>query len=53
MQALLRELKAKGGIGDVRAKVTTFKELTEIAGLPEVQQLEERYGVPEDARASL
>ncbi len=53
MQALLRELKAKGGIGDVRAKVTTFKELTEISGLPEVQQLEERYGVPEDARASL
>ena len=53
MQALLRELKAKGSIADVRAKVTTFKEFTEIAGLPEVQQLEERYGVPEDQRASL
>ena len=25
----------------------------EIAGLPEIQQLEERYGVPEDQRASL
>jgi 2,3-dimethylmalate lyase len=53
MQALLRELKAKGSIADVRASVTTFKEFTEIAGLPEVQQLEERYGVPEDQRASL
>jgi 2-methylisocitrate lyase-like PEP mutase family enzyme len=53
MQALLRELKAKGSIADVRAKVTTFKEFTEIAGLPEVQALEERYGVPEDQRASL
>ena len=53
MQALLRELKAKGSIADIRAKVTTFREFTEIAGLPEVQQLEERYGVPEDQRASL
>ena len=53
MQALLRELKAKGSIADVRGKVTTFKEFTEIAGLPEIQKLEERYGVPEDQRASL
>lgn len=53
MQALLRELKTKGSIADVRNKVTTFKEFTEIAGLPEIQRLEERYGVPEDQRASL
>jgi 2-methylisocitrate lyase-like PEP mutase family enzyme len=53
MQALLRELKTKGGIGDIRTKVATFKEFTEIAGLPEIQKLEERYGVPEDQRASL
>lgn len=53
MRGLLRELKAKGSIADVRAKVATFKEFTEIAGLPEVQQLEERYGVPENQRASL
>ena len=53
MQSLLRELKQKGSIADVRNKVTTFKEFTEIAGLPEIQQLEERYGVPEDQRASL
>jgi 2,3-dimethylmalate lyase len=53
MQALLRELKAKGSIADVRAKVTTFREFTEIAGLPEIQELEERYGVPDDQRAAL
>jgi 2-methylisocitrate lyase-like PEP mutase family enzyme len=53
MQALLRELKAKGSIADIRGRVTTFKEFTEIAGLPEIQKLEERYGVPEDQRASL
>lgn len=53
MQAMLRELKRKGSIADLRGKVTTFKEFTEIAGLPEIQQLEERYGVPEGERASL
>ncbi len=53
MQAMLRELKRKGSIADLRGKVTTFKEFTEIAGLPEIQELEERYGVPEDQRASL
>ena len=53
MQAMLRELKRKGSIADLRGKVTTFKEFTEIAGLPEIQKLEERYGVPEDQRASL
>jgi 2,3-dimethylmalate lyase len=53
MRAVLRELKAKGSIADVRAKVATFKEFTDIAGLPEIQELEERYGVAEDQRASL
>jgi 2-methylisocitrate lyase-like PEP mutase family enzyme len=53
MRALLRELKRAGGIAGVRDKVATFKEFTEIAGLPEIQELERRYGVPEDQRASL
>ena len=34
-------------------EVATFKQFTEIAGLPEIQQLEERYGVPEGQRTSL
>jgi 2-methylisocitrate lyase-like PEP mutase family enzyme len=53
MQGLLRELKRAGGIAAVRDKVATFKQFTEVAGLPEVQALEARYGVPEDSRASL
>ncbi len=53
MQKLLRELKRAGGIAGVRDQVATFKQFTEIAGLPEVQALEARYGVPEDSRASL
>ena len=53
MQHLLRELKRAGGVAHLRDKVATFKQFTDIAGLPEIQQLEERYGVPEDQRASL
>jgi len=53
MQRLLRELKRTGSIAHLRAEVATFREFTDIAGLPEIQQLEERYGVPDDQRAGL
>jgi 2-methylisocitrate lyase-like PEP mutase family enzyme len=53
MRAMLRELKAKGSIAEIRGKVADFKEFTEIAGLPQIQELEARYGVPEDQRAGL
>ena len=53
MQSVLRDLKAKGGIADIRKRAATFKEFTEIAGLPAIQALEERYGVPEEQRAGL
>ena len=53
MQNLLAELKRTGSIAHMRDQVATFKQFTDIAGLPEVQQLEERYGVPEDQRAGL
>ena len=53
MQNLLKELKRTGSIAHMRDQVATFKQFTDIAGLPEIQQLEERYGVPEDQRASL
>ena len=53
MQNLLRELKRAGSIAHLRDQVATFKQFTDIAGLPEIQQLEERYGVPEDQRAAL
>ena len=53
MRHMLRELKRTGGVAGMRDKVATFKEFTDIAGLPEVQALEAQYGVPEDSRASL
>jgi len=53
MQGLLRELKRTGSIAHLRDKVATFRQFTDIAGLPEVQALEERYGIPEDQRAGL
>ncbi len=53
MRRMLRELKAKGSVADIRKDVATFQEFTEIAGLPEVQELENRYGLPEDQRAGL
>jgi len=53
IQNLLRELKRTGSIAHLRDKVATFRQFTDIAGLPEVQALEERYGVPENQRASL
>lgn len=53
MQNLLKELKRTGSIAHLREKVATFKQFTDIAGLPEIQRLEERYGVPEDQRAGL
>jgi 2-methylisocitrate lyase-like PEP mutase family enzyme len=53
MWRLLRELKKGAGIRHLHHEVATFKEFTDIAGLPEIQELERRYGVPEDQRASL
>jgi 2-methylisocitrate lyase-like PEP mutase family enzyme len=53
MRRMLRELKSKGSVAAIRSEVATFKEFTDIAGLPEVQELENRYGLPEDQRASL
>jgi len=53
MRRMLRELKNKGSVAEIRKEVATFKEFTDIAGLPEVQALEDRYGLPEDQRAGL
>lgn len=53
MQGVLGELKRTGSIAGIRNNAATFKEFTEIAGLPEVQRLEERYGVPDERRAGL
>lgn len=53
MQNLLRELHKTGSIAHMRDQVANFKQFTDIAGLPEIQKLEEKYGLPEDQRAGL
>ncbi len=53
IQNLLRELKKTGSISHMRDKVANFKQFTDIAGLPEIQELEKLYGLPEDQRAGL
>jgi 2-methylisocitrate lyase-like PEP mutase family enzyme len=47
------ELSRTGSVGHLRAQIADFREFTDIAGLPQVQQLEERYGVPEEQRTTL
>ena len=53
MQGALRELKKTGSIAGLRPHAANFQQFTEIAGLPEIQILEEKYGLPEDQRAGL
>jgi 2-methylisocitrate lyase-like PEP mutase family enzyme len=48
IEHMLGELRRTGTIVHLRHQMATFKELNDIAGLPEVMQLERRYGVPED-----
>ncbi len=48
IQHMLSELKRTGTIAHLRSQMATFKEMTDIVGLPEIEQLERRYGTPED-----
>ncbi len=50
-QGVLRELKRTGSIAGLANKITTVTELFDLVGMREVQELEERYGVADDARA--
>ena len=53
IEHMLSELKKRGGIGHLRGEMANFAEFTEIAGIAEVQELENRYGVPEEQRTRL
>ncbi len=50
---VLGELKRTGTIAHLRGQMATFSYLNEIVGLPEIQALEIRYGVPEEERTTL
>jgi 2-methylisocitrate lyase-like PEP mutase family enzyme len=48
---VLAELKETGSIANVAREVPSFREFFDLLGMPEVQELEARYGVAESARA--
>ena len=48
---VLATLKATGTIAGIAKDVPSFKEFFDLLGMPEVQDLEARYGVEESARA--
>ena len=45
---VLAEMRKTGTIGHLRSQMATFKELTDLVGLPEITELERRYGTPEE-----
>ena len=47
---VLTTLKQTGTIAEVAKEVPSFKEFFDLLGMPEVQELEARYGVDADAR---
>jgi 2-methylisocitrate lyase-like PEP mutase family enzyme len=47
------ELARTGTVGHLRPHIADFRRFTDIAGLPDVQQLEARYGVPDEQRTTL
>jgi 2-methylisocitrate lyase-like PEP mutase family enzyme len=48
---VLARLKQEGTIAGVAQEVPSFKEFFDLLGMPEVQEMEARYGVAEKARA--
>ena len=48
---VLARLKAEGTIAGVAREVPSFKEFFDLLGMPEVQEMEARYGVKQKARA--
>ncbi|MBI2320955.1 MAG: isocitrate lyase/phosphoenolpyruvate mutase family protein, partial [Chloroflexi bacterium] len=49
MREVLAEIRATGTAATVRDRCATFEDLMDLAGLPEVQAMERRYGLPEEA----
>lgn len=48
---VLATLKETGTIADIASEVPSFREFFDLLGMPEVQELEARYGVTENSRA--
>ena len=48
---VLEEIKSSGSIAGLMNEIASFTEFFDLLGMGEVQRLEERYGVAEEARA--
>jgi len=48
---VLKTLKDTGSIASLTNDLPNFREFFDLMGMPEVQALEARYGIAEDARA--
>lgn len=53
IREVLAEIKRVGSAATLGERCATFREFMELAGLPEIQEAERRYGVPEEARTSV
>ena len=52
-QRVLRELKSSGSIANLEPHMAAWEERHDLLGMPEIQELERRYGVADNARAGL
>jgi 2-methylisocitrate lyase-like PEP mutase family enzyme len=53
MREVLAEMKRTGSAAGIRDRCATFEEFFALGGLREVQELEQRFGLPEDARTGI
>jgi len=49
---VLQTLKAEGTIASIAPEVPSFQQFFDLVGMQDVRALEERYGVPEEARTN-
>ena len=47
---MLAELKETGEVTGILDRVATFRQFFDLLGMEEIQELEERYAVSEDAK---
>lgn len=48
MEEVLAEIRRTGSVVSVRSRCATFEEYMELGGIKEIQELEARYGTPEE-----
>jgi len=51
MRGVLQELKETGTVEGMLGRIASFRDLFDLMGMPQVRELESRYGVSESAKA--